>query len=88
MKLDTKVAVVTGGGSGIGEAICLRLSKEGAKVAVLDLSEPAAKLTAELVKGIAVKADVSKSAEVDAALAEVETQLGPVDIWVLSLIHI
>ena len=82
MSLDGKVAVVTGGGSGIGEAICIRLGREGARVAVLDVDDGAAKLTAELAGGIPVRADVSESASVDRALAEVETALGPVDLWV------
>ncbi len=82
MTLDGKVAVVTGGGSGIGEAICLRLAAEGAKVAVLDVDPQAAALTAKLAGGIAVEADVSESASVRAALERVESELGPVDVWV------
>jgi 3-oxoacyl-[acyl-carrier protein] reductase len=83
MSLQGKVAVVTGGGSGIGEATCVRLSAEGARVAVLDLDESSAALTAKLTgDGIAVRADVSDSAAVDRALADVEDQLGPVDVWV------
>ena len=80
--LDGKVAVVTGGGSGLGEAICMRFAKEGAKVAVLDVNEQAAKLTAELAGGAGVAADVSDSASVERALAEAEATLGPVDVWV------
>jgi len=80
--LAGKVAVVTGGGSGLGEAISLRLGREGAKVAVLDVNEDAARLTAELCGGIAVRADVSDAASVDRALADAEAALGPVDIWV------
>jgi 3-oxoacyl-[acyl-carrier protein] reductase len=81
--LEGKVAVVTGGASGIGEATCIRLAAEGARVAVLDLDTSGAALTAELAgNGIAVKADVSDSAAVERALAEVEKQLGPVDVWV------
>jgi 3-oxoacyl-[acyl-carrier protein] reductase len=80
--LEGRVAVVTGGGSGIGEAICVRLASEGAKVAVLDVDEQAARLTAELVDGVAVLADVSDSAAVDLALADAEAELGPVDLWV------
>jgi 3-oxoacyl-[acyl-carrier protein] reductase len=79
---EGKVAVVTGGGSGIGEAICVRLAAEGAKVAVLDINEEAAALTATLVEGIAVEADVSDSESVQRALEQVEEQLGPVDVWV------
>jgi 3-oxoacyl-[acyl-carrier protein] reductase len=74
---------VTGGGSGIGEATCVRLAEEGARVAVIDIDESAAGLTAKLAgDGLAVRADVSDSAAVDAALAQVESELGPVDVWV------
>lgn len=81
--LAGKVAAVTGGGSGIGEATCIRLAADGARVGVIDLDEGAAALTAKLTgEGLAVAADVSDSAQVDAALAKVEAELGPVDIWV------
>jgi 3-oxoacyl-[acyl-carrier protein] reductase len=82
MSLEGKVAVVTGGGSGLGEAICIRLARDGAQVAVVDVNLAAAKLTADLVGGVAVRADVSNSGSVDGALTEVETALGPVDVWV------
>ena len=85
MRVEGKVAVVTGGGSGIGEAACVRLAADGARVAVLDVNEDAAALTAKLAgDGLAVQADVSASASVDRALALVEQQLGPVDVWVNS----
>jgi 3-oxoacyl-[acyl-carrier protein] reductase len=80
--LDGKVAVVTGGGSGLGEAISMRLAHDGARVAVLDVNLDAATVTAELAGGVAAHADVSDSASVDRALAEVEQAVGPVDIWV------
>jgi 3-oxoacyl-[acyl-carrier protein] reductase len=81
--LAGKVAAVTGGGSGIGEATCIRLAADGARVAVIDLDLGAAELTAKLAgEGLAVAADVSDSAQVDAALATVEAELGPLDIWV------
>lgn len=82
MTLEGKVAAVTGGGSGIGKAICVRLAAEGAKVAVLDLDGEAAKQTAELTGGLAVEADVSESASVERALEQAEAELGPVDVWV------
>ena len=82
MILEGKVSVVTGGGSGLGEAICLRFAMEGARVAVLDVDEQAAKRIAELVGGTSVAADVSDSASVERALEEAEAALGPVDVWV------
>ena len=83
VSLSGKVAAVTGGGSGIGEATCVRLAEEGARVAVLDIDEGAAQLTAKLAgEGLAVVADVSDTAAVDAALETVEAELGPVDVWV------
>jgi len=81
--LEGKVAAVTGGGSGIGEATCARLAADGARVAVIDRDESAAALTAKLAgDGLPVVADVRDSAEVDAAVAKVEAELGPVDVWV------
>jgi 3-oxoacyl-[acyl-carrier protein] reductase len=80
--LQGKVAVVTGGGSGLGETIAIRLARAGARVAVLEVNLDAAKLTAELAGGVAVHCDVSDSASVDAAAREVEQTLGPIDVWV------
>jgi NAD(P)-dependent dehydrogenase (short-subunit alcohol dehydrogenase family) len=80
--LEDKVSVVTGGGSGLGEAMALRLARAGARVAVLEVNVDAAELTAKLAAGVAVPCDVSDSASVDAAAAEVEAKLGPIDVWV------
>src|SRR4051794_15193853 len=77
-----KVAVVTGGGSGLGEAIAMRLARGGTRVAILDVDLGAATVTADLTRGIAVHADVSDSASVDGAAVEVEEALGPLDVWV------
>jgi 3-oxoacyl-[acyl-carrier protein] reductase len=83
MKLEGKVAIVTGGGAGIGEAICHRLADEGARVAALDISLPAAQQTIKAIgDGLAAEVDVSDSAAVDAAFAGVERDLGSVDILV------
>jgi 3-oxoacyl-[acyl-carrier protein] reductase len=81
-RLERKVAAVTGGGSGLGEAICRRLAAAGARVAVLDVNDEAAERTADAVGGAGIRADVTDSASVDAALATAEAELGPVDIWV------
>jgi 3-oxoacyl-[acyl-carrier protein] reductase len=77
------VAVVTGGGSGIGEAICHRLAADGAHVAALDVRLDAVQETVAAIDGgLAVHADVSDSAAVNAALARVEHKLGPIDVLV------
>jgi NAD(P)-dependent dehydrogenase (short-subunit alcohol dehydrogenase family) len=83
VRLEGRVAAVTGGGAGIGAAICRRLADEGAAVAALDLTRERAQRTIDAVGGgLALAADVSDSAAVDAAIAEVEATLGPLDILV------
>ena len=83
MSVEGKIAVVTGGGAGIGAAICRRLAAAGATVAALDLSADAAQRTIDtLGAGLAVAADVGDSAIVDRAFARLEAELGPVDILV------
>ena len=83
MRFEGKLAVVTGGGAGIGEAICHRLAADGARVAALDISLPAAQRTVKTIgDGLAAEVDVSDSTAVDAAIASVEHDLGPIDILV------
>ena len=65
----TGEVVVTGGGSGIGAAVCRRLATDGLAVAVLDRDEDGARRVAGEVGGTALVADVADSAAVDAALA-------------------
>ena len=83
MRLEGQVAAVTGGGSGIGAAICRRLAEEGAIVAALDLSvDRAQEIVGDLPGAAAIHADVSDSASVEAALTQVEAELGPLAIMV------
>jgi 2-dehydro-3-deoxy-L-rhamnonate dehydrogenase (NAD+) len=77
-RFDGRVALVTGASSGIGAAIARRLLEEGARVASLDLAEQAP----DGMLGIA--GDVSSSADVEAAVARVTSELGPIDILVCS----
>jgi 3-oxoacyl-[acyl-carrier protein] reductase len=75
------VAVVTGGGSGIGAATAVAFHAEGARVAVLDRDADAAAATAaELDGAISVALDVSEPAEVDTAIDQVVAALGTVDV--------
>ncbi len=74
----TAVALVTGGGSGIGLATCARLAREGFAVAALDLDPAAAAGTAVLT----AECDVTDEASVGAALDAVTSRLGPVDVLV------
>lgn len=87
MSLAGRNAVVTGGASGIGRSICLRLARDGADVAILDLDEPGAVAVADEVRGlgrraIAVATDVASAQSVQAAAGRVHTELGRVHILV------
>src|SRR5439155_20588807 len=80
--LTGKVAVVTGGGQGIGEAICRRLAAAGARVGVFDRNAAAAQRVALAIGGHAVAGDVTSEADVETAVEDVRDHLGPVDILV------
>ena len=87
MTITGKVALVTGGGQGIGRAIALRLANDGANIAVVDLKEDKTKAVADEVRAIGRKAttfraDVSKRADVYAAVDHAEKELGGFDIMV------
>jgi len=82
-RFESKVVVVTGGGAGIGRALCRRFAAEGATVAVLDIQLEAAQDTVdELGGGVALSVDVSDSAAVDAAMEQVRHELGAIDVLV------
>ena len=84
MRLKDRVAIVTGGGSGIGEAICRRFDEEGARVAVLDIRADAAALTAGLLENesLPLEADVTDSAQVNRAFEAVVERFGRIDVLV------
>jgi NAD(P)-dependent dehydrogenase (short-subunit alcohol dehydrogenase family) len=84
-RLDGKVAVVTGGGAGIGRAASLALAREGARVLVTDVNGDAAEATAQLIvqaggQARAARVDVSRAAEVDAMVAGVLAAFGQLDL--------
>ena len=84
-----RVAVVTGGGAGIGRAIAGRLAKDGFKVAILDVAEGAAEQAAKSIEsagGVArgYQADVTDREQVDAALAAARSDLGPLAVVVAN----
>lgn len=71
-----QVAIVTGGGSGLGEATARALAANGAKVAVLDVGMERADKVAANIGGIAVRCDVSSADNAEAAIADVASKLG------------
>ena len=81
MRLEGRVAIVTGAGSGFGQAIAERFAQEGAKVCIADLNGQAAERVAGEIgtAAIAVQGDVTKRADVDRMVAETEAAFGPVD---------
>ena len=77
-RFSGRVALVTGGSSGIGAAAARRLLDEGARVASFDLD-------AEAPEGVlALAGDVARSSDVEAAVAQTHAQLGPIDVLVCS----
>jgi len=76
MQIDGQVALVSGGGSGLGEATARHLSGRGARVAVVDFNIDRASAVAADIGGFAVRADVSVTAEVEAAFAATVAHFG------------
>jgi 3-oxoacyl-[acyl-carrier protein] reductase len=88
MKLKGKTALVTGGGTGLGRAISLRLAREGVDLAInySKSKEDAEKTASEArslgVRAVTVRADVSSAAEIERAVAETEQALGRIDLLI------
>ena len=82
MRLQDKVAIVTGGASGFGEGIARRFASEGAHVVIADMNEAAAQKLAGEIGGLAVRADVSRSADVKVLAEAAVKKFGDIDIVV------
>jgi 2-hydroxycyclohexanecarboxyl-CoA dehydrogenase len=82
MRFGGKVALVTGGASGIGAATARLLAAEGARVAIGDVNEDGARELAGELDGHGCKLDVSDTASVRAGVAAIEDALGPVEVLV------
>jgi 3-hydroxybutyrate dehydrogenase len=97
MKLDTKIAVITGAASGIGRGIADRFAAEGARVAIADLDPANAKAAADEINGahpgaaMSVAMDVSDEGQVNAGIAAVAAAWGGIDILVsnagIQIVH-
>ncbi|MGH3530830.1 MAG: SDR family oxidoreductase [Mycobacterium sp.] len=87
MKVDQKVAIVTGGGGGIGGALAARLAQEGARVVVADLDADAAQAVAAEINAehpgaaVGAGADVSDTAQIQRLITLAESEFGPVDLY-------
>jgi 3-oxoacyl-[acyl-carrier protein] reductase len=84
MRLDGVVALVTGGGSGMGAAIAETYAREGAQVAVIDVDSDAAKTVAAKIgkAAIAIRCDVTRRSDIDAAVAATAAAFGGLDVLV------
>lgn len=86
MRLQDKVAVVTGAGRGIGQAIAARFAAEGARVVVADVAADLGEATARAIgdRATAISVDVTKAPAVDALFEQVSRELGRLDILVCN----
>jgi len=78
---NVKIAVVTGGGNGIGRAICRRLASDGVKIVVVDIDKEAASAVAAEIDGVSYCVDVADAADMLALIDEIEESVGPIDLF-------
>ena len=82
MRLKDKVAIVTGGGIGLGRAYCKALAAEGARIVVADIADDAAKAVAKEVNGLALHVDVTSAEQTAAMAARAVEAYGAIDVLV------
>jgi NAD(P)-dependent dehydrogenase (short-subunit alcohol dehydrogenase family) len=86
-RLEGKIAIVTGGGQGVGKGIALAFAREGAKVAIAEINPETANETADEIKALgheamAVVCDVGSEEQVQAMVGKAASEFGPIDILV------
>lgn len=88
MRLANKVALVTGGATGIGQAIAWRFAEEGAQVAVADINDTSGEQTAAAAHGMFVHCDTSQPQQAHAAIERVRARFGGVDVLINCAAHL
>lgn len=88
MRLANKIALITGGATGIGRAIALRFAQEGAQVMVADINDAAGQVTATAANGRFVHCDTSQPEQTQAAVAQTVAAFGGLDILVNGAAHL
>lgn len=83
-RLEGRRALVTGGGQGLGEALCLRLAAEGAKVAVADINIETARAVAEKIGGVSLACDVTDYESCERMANEAAEAMGGIDLLVCN----
>src|ERR1051325_5119873 len=87
MRLEKKVAIITGIGAGIGQATAIRFAEEGALLVLADLNEEAARRTARMAeeigaKAVAIRADIAREVDAKAISDSAISAFGSIDILV------
>ena len=88
MELKGKVAVVTGGASGIGASAARALSLKGAEVVIADINKDGAKKVANELGALAITCDISKEDEINKLVRKCEQEIGPIEIFSVSYTHL
>jgi NAD(P)-dependent dehydrogenase (short-subunit alcohol dehydrogenase family) len=88
MRLVNKIALITGGATGIGRAVALRFAQEGARVVIADINEQAGLATTRQAEGLFVLCDTAKSEQAKAAVEKAVMHCGGLDVLVNAAAHL